>query len=65
MVFFQHQYLTQPKLTTEDAIVKALGALKASIIKQPNSKGEEEQTVLKKMNEMFNKHHNDGTGTPI
>jgi len=64
-VFFQHQYLPQPKLITEDAIVNALGDLKASITKQPNDKGEEEQTVLRKMDKLFNTHHNEETGTPI
>ncbi len=53
-VFFRHQYITQPSLSPEDHIVKAVGDLASALRKRVNKQGKEEMSILKKMNNILN-----------
>ncbi len=53
-VFFQHQYITQPTVTPEDQIVKAVGNLTSALRQRINACGQEEMEVLQRMNEILN-----------
>jgi hypothetical protein len=53
-VFFQHQYITQPTITTDDQIIKAIGDLASALWQQSNLWGKEEMAVLQKMNNILN-----------
>ena len=51
--FFKHKYITQPTLTSEDIIIKALQDLKHAIKSTKNIKGNENLEALKKVKEIF------------
>jgi hypothetical protein len=44
--FFQHWYITQPTVTTEDQIIKVVGDLASTRRQQSNLWGKEEMAVL-------------------
>jgi len=52
-VFFKHKYITQPTLTSEDIIIKALQDPKHAIKGTHNVKGNANMEGLKKMKEIF------------
>ena len=52
-VFFRHKYITQPTLTPEDVIIKALQNLNHAIKGTNNYKGDKNMEALVKMNEVF------------
>ena len=49
-VFFQHRYITQPTVTPEDQVIKAIGDLSSALRGQQNDKGREEMSALKRLN---------------
>ncbi len=53
-VFFWHRYITQPMVTPEDQIIKAIGDLSSALRHQVNIRGNEEMAVLQKMNDILN-----------
>jgi len=53
-VFFRHQYITQPTITSEDRIVKAIGDLSSALRQRSNLQGKEDMAVLQKMNSILN-----------
>lgn len=53
-VFFQHRYITQPSLTPEHHIVKAVGDLASALRRRVNKQGKEEMSILKQMNSILN-----------
>jgi hypothetical protein len=53
-VFFQHWYITQPTITTEDQIIKTVGDLASALRQQSNLWGKEEMAELQKMNNILN-----------
>jgi hypothetical protein len=54
-VHFKHKYITQPTLTPEDTIVKAINDLTHTLKENRNTKGILQIEALLKMNELFNK----------
>ncbi len=54
-VHFKHKYITQPTLTPEDTIVKALDDLTHALKESRNTKGILQIKALLKMDELFNK----------
>ena len=56
-VFFQHRYITNPTVTHEDKVVKALGDVKQALLNKKNSRGKEQMKALKQLDTIF--------GTPI
>ena len=52
-VYFKHKYITQPTLTPEDVIIKALQDLKHAIKGTNNHKGNENLKALEQMDEIF------------
>jgi hypothetical protein len=52
-VFFKHHYITQPKATPEDQIVKAIGDLTSALHTWINIKGNSNMEVLTKMNNIL------------
>ncbi len=54
-VHFKHKYITQPTLTPEDTIVKAIDDLTHTLKESRNTKGILQIKALLKMNELFNK----------
>ena len=53
IVFFRHSYLTQPMVTPDDQIVKAIGDLSSALRHRINARGKEEMEVLLKMNNIL------------
>jgi hypothetical protein len=53
-VFFQHRFITQPTVTPEDQIVKAVGNVTSALQQRINARGQEEMEVLQRMNEILN-----------
>jgi hypothetical protein len=49
-VIFRHSYLTQPIISPDDHIVKAIGDLSSALRQRINARGKEEMEVLSKMN---------------
>ena len=60
-VAFRHRYITQPSLTPEDHIVKAVGDLTSALRRRKNTKGKEELSVLKKLSSILNNDASDTT----
>ena len=54
-VHFKHKYITQPTLTPEDTLVKAINDLTQALKESRNMKGTLQIEVLLKMDELFNK----------
>ncbi len=54
-VHFKHKYITQPTLTPEDTIVKAIDDLTHALKESRNTKGILQIKALLKMDELFNK----------
>jgi hypothetical protein len=54
-VHFKHKYITQPTLTPEDTIVKAINNLSQALKERRNKKGTEQIEALKKIDELLNK----------
>ena len=54
-VHFKHKYITQPTLTPEDTIVKAINDLTHTLKESRNTKGILQIKALLKMDELFNK----------
>jgi hypothetical protein len=52
-VIFRHSYLTQPIISSDDQIVKAIGDLSSALRQQINARGKEEMEVLVKMNDIL------------
>ena len=52
-VCFRHTYITQPTITPEDVIIKALQDLNHAIKGTKNYKGDKNMEALVKMNEVF------------
>ncbi len=52
---FKHKYITQPTLTPEDTIVKAIDDLTHALKESRNTKGILQIKALLKMDELFNK----------
>ena len=52
-VVFWHSYLTQPIISPDDHIVKAIGDLSSALRQQINARGKEEMEVLLKMNDIL------------
>jgi hypothetical protein len=55
MVYFKHKHITQPTLTLEDMIVKALNDLTHALKERRNTKGILEIEALQKIDELLNK----------
>ena len=53
-VVFRHKYITQPEITPEDQIVKAVNDLTAALRQRVNTRGKEEMQILRKMNNILN-----------
>ena len=53
-VFFKHKYLTQPTLSVEDQIIKAIRDLKDVIRQSKNKKGDVDSQALKQLSKIFN-----------
>ena len=53
-VMFRHRYITQPTITPEDQIIKAVADLSSALRQRINLRGQEEMTVLQKMNNILN-----------
>jgi hypothetical protein len=53
-VFFRHRYITQPTVTPEDKIVKAVGDLSSALRQRSNLRGKEDIEVLQKLNNILN-----------
>jgi hypothetical protein len=53
-VIFQHRYITQPEITPEDTIVKAVGDLASALRQRTNAGGKEEMRVLQQMDILLN-----------
>ncbi len=51
-IFFWHSYLTQPIISSDDQIVKAIGDLSSALRQQINARRKEEMEVLVKMNDI-------------
>ena len=51
---FKHKYITEPTLTPEDTIVKALNDLTQALKERRNKKGTEEIDALQQINELLN-----------
>jgi hypothetical protein len=54
-VYFKHKHITQPTLTLEDRIVKALNDLTHTLNERRNTKGILEMEALQKIDELLNK----------
>jgi hypothetical protein len=54
-IHFKHKYITQPTLTPEDIIVKAINDLTQALKERRNKKGTELIEALKKIDELLNK----------
>ena len=52
-VTFQHRYITQPTVTAEDQLIKAIEDLSSALRRRVNSQGDKEMAVLRKMNEIL------------
>ena len=48
-VFFLHRYITQPTVTPEDQLIKAVGDLLSALRGQTNEKGRKEMAALKRL----------------
>ncbi len=44
-VVFQHRYITNPTITPEDKVVKALGDVKQALMKKKNLQGQEQMVA--------------------
>jgi hypothetical protein len=53
-VHFKHKYITQPTLTPEDTIVKALNDLTNALKQKRNNKGIIEYETLQRIDEILN-----------
>ena len=53
-VFFQHRYITQPTVTPEDQLIKAVGDLLPVLHGQTNDKGRKEMPALKRLQGILN-----------
>jgi hypothetical protein len=53
-VHFKHKYITEPTLTPEDTIVKALNNLTQALKDKRNKKGSEELDALRKLDDILN-----------
>ena len=53
-VFFQHCYITQPTVTPEDQVIKAVGDLSSVLRGQTNDKGQKEMSALKRLQGILN-----------
>jgi hypothetical protein len=53
-VFFQHRYITQPTVTPEDQIVKAIGDLTSALRQRKNIKGDAEMEGLQRLRDILN-----------
>jgi hypothetical protein len=53
-VFFLHRYITQPTVTPEDQLSKAIGDLSSALRGQTNDKGQKEMTALKRLQGILN-----------
>jgi hypothetical protein len=62
-VHFKHKYITEPTLTTEDTIVKALNDLTQALKERRNKKGMEEMDALQRINEVLNNIPTEATTT--
>ena len=56
-VHFKHKYITEPTLTPEDTIVKALNDLTQALKERRNKKGIEELDALQRINDLLNNIH--------
>jgi hypothetical protein len=54
MVFFWHQYITQPTVMHKDQMIKVVGDLFSALRHQVNIHGKEKMAVLQKMNDILN-----------
>jgi len=54
-VHFKHKCITEPTLTPEDTIVKALNDLTQALKERRNKKGTEEMVALQRIDELLNK----------
>ncbi len=54
MVHFKHKYITQPTLTPEDTIVKALNDLTNALKQKRNNKGIVEYEALQRIDKILN-----------
>ncbi len=54
MVHFKHKYITQPTLTPEDTIVKALNDLTIALKQKRNNKGIVEYEELQRIDKILN-----------
>ena len=52
-VFFQHRYITNPTVTHEDKVMKAIGDARQTILKQKNIRGSEQMSALKRLQAIF------------
>ena len=53
-VFFLHRYITQPTVTPEDQLIKAVGDLLSALRGQTNDKGRKEMAALKRLQGILN-----------
>ena len=48
-VVFQHRYITNPTITPEDKVVKALGDVKQALMKEKNLQGQDQMDALQRI----------------
>ena len=48
-VVFQHRYITNPTITPEDKVVKALGNVKQALMKEKNLQGQDQMDALQRI----------------
>ena len=48
-VIFQHRYITNPTITPEDKVVKALGDVKQALMKEKNLRGQDQMDALQRI----------------
>ena len=64
-VFFKHKYITQPTLTPEDLLLKAIQDLRHVLQKAKNTKGELEYEAIEKLDEIFNSQKADASAPRV
>jgi hypothetical protein len=63
-VFFKHQYITQPSVTSADILTKAIDDLSAALKHQRNTEGIKEMEALWKLDELLNQNGPKNTHVP-
>ena len=63
-MFFKHQYITQPSVTSADILTKAIDDLSAALKQQRNTEGIKGMEALRKLDELLNQKGPTTTNVP-